>query len=191
MNKYNLRISDVYKHKDLQATDCPGTNFPWNSLINGVTGATGSITTTTATVTSSNNVTIAKNYLKTAYQIKLVQLILNSLSYSLTPDGICGSKTAGAIYQFQYDNGLDKDYKFGPKCFEKAYDYLKIKVFRVGRTAEAIKIFQHVMGIAADGVFGTETKRNVISYQLEKNLEADGIVGATTWAYYLGVEHLL
>jgi len=33
--KSNYGISKVYKHKDLNSTDCPGNNFPFNSIVNG------------------------------------------------------------------------------------------------------------------------------------------------------------
>lgn len=35
--KYNLTKSNVYRHRDLMATDCPGKNFPFDKVIAGVT----------------------------------------------------------------------------------------------------------------------------------------------------------
>lgn len=36
---------------------------------------------------------------------------------------------------------------------------------------------------AADGIFGNNTKNAVISFQRSRGLDADGIVGPTTWEY--------
>lgn len=36
-----------------------------------------------------------------------------------------------------------------------------------------------------DGIFGYNTKNAVISFQKSRGISADGIVGPTTWSFYL------
>ena len=43
------------------------------------------------------------------------------------------------------------------------------------------------LGISADGIFGANTKAEVISYQKANGLSADGIVGPNTWKKLLGL----
>lgn len=51
-----------------------------------------------------------------------------------------------------------------------------------------VKIIQRVVGVTADGKFGTGTKKAVIVYQKAHGLVADGCVGLNTWKSLL---HLL
>lgn len=51
---------------------------------------------------------------------------------------------------------------------------------KIGDTGDAVKVVQAALGINADGIFGPNTRRTVISFQSKNGLEADGIVGAAT-----------
>jgi peptidoglycan hydrolase-like protein with peptidoglycan-binding domain len=51
-----------------------------------------------------------------------------------------------------------------------------------GDANDEVKLLQTMLGINADGVFGDQTEAAVIKFQSEHNLDADGIVGAMTWA---------
>ena len=57
-----------------------------------------------------------------------------------------------------------------------------MKTLKQGSRGADVKTLQTKLGIKADGVFGKQTKAAVIAYQRSKNLIADGIVGAKTWA---------
>ena len=54
-------------------------------------------------------------------------------------------------------------------------------VLKNGAKGNITKLLQEKLGISADGIFGNETKKAVISYQKSKGLSADGIVGKETW----------
>ena len=47
---------------------------------------------------------------------------------------------------------------------------------------------QKLLGVKADGKFGTQTEKAVKEYQKKKGLGIDGIVGEKTWKKILGVE---
>jgi peptidoglycan hydrolase-like protein with peptidoglycan-binding domain len=51
-----------------------------------------------------------------------------------------------------------------------------------GDVNDEVKMLQNILGINADGIFGDQTEAAVIKFQSENNLDADGIVGAMTWA---------
>jgi len=61
-------------------------------------------------------------------------------------------------------------------------------VLRLGSRGAEVKRLQALLKTAkvyaglVDGVFGTNTKASVISFQKAKGLSADGVVGAKTWA---------
>ena len=57
---------------------------------------------------------------------------------------------------------------------------------RQGDTGDDVKLCQelltdHEYPTTADGIFGSGTKANVIDFQRDSGLSADGIVGANTW----------
>ena len=58
---------------------------------------------------------------------------------------------------------------------------------KVGARGNITKLMQQKIGVAADGIFGNNTKQAVINYQKSKGLVADGIVGRNTWRKLLGL----
>ena len=49
-------------------------------------------------------------------------------------------------------------------------------------TGPDVAVWQGILGIAQDGVFGPETERRTVLYQESNGLVGDGIVGPRTWA---------
>ena len=181
--KKKYGIGRISKHRDHMSTDCPGNNFPWNELING-----GNYVGNVAPTKDTNYISIAANYLSTSFKVKLVQLLLNCFGWSLNPDGICGNKTATAIGEFQDKYGLYKDYKFGPQCFNKAYDLIKDRICGLDyKTPNETRVIQHLLGLNVDSVFWTLTNNAVRTYQGMNGLKVDGVVGPNTWAKLLGI----
>ena len=60
---------------------------------------------------------------------------------------------------------------------------------RVGwyRYRNLTKIIQEVIGVTADGKFGTDTRAAVIKWQAANGLVADGAVGLNSWKKILGI----
>ena len=54
-------------------------------------------------------------------------------------------------------------------------------LLKQGSRGEQVKELQRALGIAADGIFGSQTEGAVKQFQLEQKLTVDGIVGPNTW----------
>ena len=92
-------------------------------------------------------------------QVELnVQGFRDNNGNKLVVDGIAGSKTLSAC-----------------------------PTLRIGARGNITKLMQQKIGVAADGIFGNNTKQAVINYQRSKGLVADGIVGQNTWRKLLGL----
>ena len=96
--------------------------------------------------------------------IRSLQAELNTQGFrdsngnKLVVDGIAGSKTLSAC-----------------------------PTLRIGARGNITKLMQQKIGVAADGIFGNNTKQAVINYQKSKGLVVDGIVGRNTWRKLLGL----
>jgi len=62
-----------------------------------------------------------------------------------------------------------------------------LPLIKTGCTGNITKWLQVQVGITADGAFGEETRQAVITYQENKSLDGDGIVGQNTWRKLLGM----
>lgn len=108
----------VYGHRDLDATACPGKNYPFNEIVNGKT-------TSKAEVKGGNTVDITLNMLgmgDEGEQVKTLQRILYALGYDLGSygvDGDFGGKTDAAVRAFQKKHGLDVDGIVGKDTWTK------------------------------------------------------------------------
>lgn len=79
------------------------------------------------------------------------------------------------------------DGQWGNECKSVATKAICKKLVVGYRNNNLVKIIQKVVGVTADGKFGNNTKKAVISYQKKHGLAADGIVGYNTWRKILGV----
>ncbi|WP_195999496.1 N-acetylmuramoyl-L-alanine amidase [Clostridium sp. 1001271B_151109_B4] len=60
-------------------------------------------------------------------------------------------------------------------------------IVKIGAKGNITKLIQEKLAVSADGIFGSDTKAAVISYQKANGLSADGIVGPNTWKKLLGL----
>ncbi len=63
-----------------------------------------------------------------------------------------------------------------------------MNMIRKGSKGEDVRKLQELLGITADGIFGSVTKAAVLAYQSANGLKADGIVGPLTWGKLTGEE---
>lgn len=56
-----------------------------------------------------------------------------------------------------------------------------METIKKGSRGESVKKLQTILGITADGIFGTNTENAVKQFQMKHGLVADGIVGKNTW----------
>lgn len=114
LDKYNLLKANVYRHKDFNSTDCPGTNFPYETLRSGAKNET----VITKSIEEELKVECKKQGFD-SYPVcrkgakgnitKIIQRLLISKGYSLPiygADGSYGDETVKAVKSFQAKNGL-------------------------------------------------------------------------------------
>ena len=115
----------VYGHRDLDSTACPGKNFPFDEIVNGVVTPDTTKVESTTTTKEANTVNIELKILKKGSknnQVKTLQRILYSMEYNLGSnpiDGIFGVKTDAAVRHFQRTNKLVEDGIVGEKTWAK------------------------------------------------------------------------
>lgn len=105
-------------------------------------------------------------------EVKKLQMNLSGLAYTVTADGIYGSKTVNAVKRFQQANGLTADGIAGSTTQSK------IKSI-VTKLQTNLKSLGYSVG-TVDGVYGTSTKSAVKKFQSAYGLTADGIAGVKT-----------
>lgn len=64
-----------------------------------------------------------------------------------------------------------------------------MQMLRKGSKGEDVKKLQRLVGVKADGIFGPNTEKAVIRFQMHNDLKVDGIVGNQTWTVLLNIEH--
>ena len=59
---------------------------------------------------------------------------------------------------------------------------------RMGSRGPEVGRIQRILGggLKIDNIFGPETKKAVIDFQIKNKLNPDGVVGANTWAKLIG-----
>ena len=55
------------------------------------------------------------------------------------------------------------------------------RTLRIGMRGGDVRVVQRHLHITADGIFGRQTRRAVVRFQMRHHLRATGVVGAATW----------
>lgn len=67
-----------------------------------------------------------------------------------------------------------------PAQNQNTEDY-NMKTIKKGSKGNAVKVWQIIIGVAADGIFGSGTESATKTWQSKHGLAADGIVGKMSW----------
>lgn len=160
LDKYKLNKSNIYKHKDFNNTDCPGHNFPWTNIINGIDGVT--IDNVTVIETPANNI---NDTVKGDDWIRRLQQECNNQGFSKqVVDGIPGPATLA-----------------GCPTLKKGAQGNITKLLQ----DKLVKLGYNTNGV--DGIFGSGTHSAVREFQKTRGLAVDGIVGQNTWRKLLNM----
>ena len=166
-NKYG--ISEVEVHKRVNATSCPGDNFPFNQIAN----ATEIITPKPSEETG---------------KIAQIQNALNE-KYGLVidADNIYGNETKKALVKGlqtelnkQFEGNLVVDGIFGTNTYNACINVRRGAKGNITWLIQSMLIC-HSFNINADGIFGTATEGAVRDFQSRNGLSVDGIVGKNTF----------
>ncbi len=122
--------------------------------------------------------------------VKVVQRVVG-----VSVDGVFGKGTRRAVVRFQRRHGLTADGIVGPATWRvvKRVDNRRkrgssrrtptsTRAPRKPTRGPAVRLLQRRLGLAADGIFGPQTRRAVKRFQRRKGLVVDGVVGPMTWA---------
>ena len=63
----------------------------------------------------------------------------------------------------------------------------QMPIIKYGSVSKAVKVWQVIIGVEADGEFGKNTLAATLQFQRASNLEDDGEVGPKTWAVGLSI----
>lgn len=114
--------------------------------------------------------------------VRVMQYLLNDRGTAVTVDGIFGPRTETAVTSFQAGNGLLPDGTVGERTWSRL-----IRTLQEGSNSSAVKAVQVILSrivmpiVDVDGIFGPKTATAVRSFQANKGLLSDGIVGPRTW----------
>ena len=116
-------------------------------------------------------------------------------SYGSSKPGDQGTEIAVTNY---YKGSFDRCYRYvgsntvtTPKPAPAAPKRYEVKnvllpIIKHGSVSRAVKVWQTIIGVNADGEFGPVTHNATIQFQKANKLEQDGEVGPLTWSAGLG-----
>lgn len=167
--KKKYGISEVEVHKRVNATSCPGDNFPFNQIAN----ATEIITPKPSEETG---------------KIAQIQNELNEkYGLDIDVDNIYGNETKKALVKGlqtelnkQFEGNLVVDGIFGTNTYNACINVRRGAEGNITWLIQSMLIC-HSFNINADGIFGTATERAVRDFQSRNGLSVDGIVGKNTF----------
>ena len=164
-NKYG--INTVQVHKNVNATNCPGDNFPFDQIANETGESKPS---------------------KEKGKIATIQTSLNEkYGLNISIDNIYGNETKKALVKGlqtelnkQYHRGLAVDGIFGANTYNACINVRKGAEGNITYLIQAMLVC-HSFDIDADGIFGPATESAVKEFQSRNGLSVDGIVGKNTF----------
>jgi peptidoglycan hydrolase-like protein with peptidoglycan-binding domain len=139
--------------------------------------------------------------------VRKLQESLSALGYGITVDGEFGEETEEAVSLFQSEHDLDEtgvvdratanainealadlaeDQENAEDDDGERDDGAANRILRQGMRGDSVKALQKLLrdleyDIAVHGIFDEATKKAVVNFQKEEGLNADGVVGPTTF----------
>lgn len=134
--------------------------------------------------------------------VKELQEKLISKGYSCGlsgADGDFGQGTFDAVIAFQTVAGLSTDGIVGPMTWDALNGLQSNSLLKLGSKGSEVRALQEKLiargyscgSTGADGDFGYDTYKAVMSFQESHGLLADGIVGQATWSVLRGIDNTI
>jgi N-acetyl-anhydromuramyl-L-alanine amidase AmpD len=170
--QYRIPASEIYGHRDFNATTCPGDRL--YALLPQIRAAV-------AAQLGIGRVWPMVQRGQLGERVKTVQYLLNYRGASLTVDGNFGPATESAVQSFQSAQGITADGIVRTSTWEAL-----IITARTGDRGPATSAAQSQLAskgytVMVDGIFGSGTQRAVKQFQTANGLTVDGVVGPQTW----------
>ena len=164
-NKYG--INTVQVHKNVNATNCPGDNFPFDQIANETGESKPS---------------------KEKGKIAIIQTSLNEkYGLNISVDNIYGNETKKALVKGlqtelnkQFGSKLAVDGIFGTNTYNACINVRRGAEGNITWLIQSMLICK-LFNINADGIFGPATESAIREFQKRNGLSQDGIVGKNTF----------
>jgi len=122
----------------------------------------------------------------TGEDVRTVQYLVTAQGRPAAVDGDFGPLTRAAVQAFQSSHGLGADGIVGPQTWPQLI--IQVQQGSNGDAVRAVQSQIHSRGdganqITIDGIFGPVTTDAVRTFQTLLGLPADGVVGPQTWNY--------
>ena len=165
-NKYG--INTVQVHKNVNATNCPGDNFPFDQIANETGESKPS---------------------KEKGKIAIIQTSLNEkYGLNISVDNIYGNEMKKALVKGlqtelnkQFGSKLAVDGIFGTNTYNACINVRRGAEGNITWLIQSMLICK-LFNINADGIFGSATESAVREFQKRNGLSQDGIVGKNTFS---------
>lgn len=112
--------------------------------------------------------------------VGLWQKVLGARGVSVRVDEVFGPDTEAATRGWQRAHGLTPDGEPGPRTWCRALAADRDGQLRSGDRGPHVEIWQNIIGVAPDEVFGPDTDRATRAVQRRLGVTDDGVVGAAT-----------
>lgn len=201
MKKYNIPASNVVRHFDVCSKKCPGwtgwlsgNETLWNNFKSNIGSQTATATSTPVTQTTQ---TATRNYLQKGdrgQEVKDMQYKLCLLKHKCDVDGIFGADTERKLIDWQQENHLTADGKYGDvsrKTMDGIFAYLATlnqpTTTQSGYSkTQFIKDVQSAIGAKVDGIAGNETLSKTVTVSSSKNRKHPVVKPIQKYLNYLG-----
>ena len=181
-SKYNITL--VQKHKDVNATSCPGKNFPFDEIANNV----GIGTAVSTEIKHDTNIGEAVSTILKENTVYDIQKFLNgTYGTNLVLDNIYGAETKKALIKAlqtelnkQFNKSLVVDGIFGNNTYNAC---INVKKGAKGNITKLIQMTLYIKGykVDIDSIFGSDTETKVKAFQKANGLTVDGVAGKNTF----------
>jgi peptidoglycan hydrolase-like protein with peptidoglycan-binding domain/GH24 family phage-related lysozyme (muramidase) len=155
----------------------------WFQRLQGLT-VDGLVGPTTRALLFQRSLRLTEPYM-TGEDVAAVQRALNQQGFDLEVDGVFGPATEAAVMAFQRQAGLLVDGIVGSRT-RRILNAHRLSLTLPYIQGEEVQWLQNALArngqsIVPDGVFGPQTEWAVKQFQAVNNLLADGVVGPATW----------
>ena len=142
----------------------------------------------------------ANKYLEVGYKA-IAKAIIDALDKHIVSDSVVDTNTSSTsqTQSTTVTTGDDWVRRLQEECNKQGFSNQTVDgipgpatlagcpIVKIGAKGNITKLIQEKLGVSADGIFGSDTKAAVISYQKANGLSADGIVGQNTWRKLLNL----
>ena len=164
MAKYNINV--VQCHRDVNNTNCPGKNFPFDEIMQNIT---------------------AKNEIDNKKIAEIQQSVNKKYNTNIKVDNIYGNETRKALIKglqvelnSQFGSNIVVDGMFGNETKNACATVQKGATGNITYLIQAMLVCKGY-DIETDGIFGSSTLNAVKDLQKKNGLNVDGIVGKETF----------